>query len=394
MFQTLDTKNKCHAVYEDGVFHFDGVETKTAKTWSYHHATDKEDLQVANIWAGGRSLKECCPADVMPEYLEIEKKLQAFNMAFSAVDFNIQEWCVYDFMPLSFLIDLCEVKNKITKNVLQNYTKPKSYDHLLEVHRFLSEMNYKEILFDFDVAAQASTTKALQSKLRSLKGINKWVHYDPYGTITGRLSTKPNTFPILNLPHEFKTAVRPHNDLFVELDYNAAELRTMLALAGKEQPEEDIHEWNMKNVFSRIEDRDQAKKKAFQWLYGKTAANKTLEKVYDKEKIKADWFHYDFINTPFGRAIESDDDHAINYVIQSTTADVVYENGNKVNKLLKGRQTSLAFIIHDCIILDLSKKDLDLIDDLVHTFSNTRFGDFRTTLKAGKTLGSLKKIAL
>ena len=152
MFQTLDTKNKCHAVYEDGVFHFDGVETKTAKTWSYHHATDKEDLQVANIWAGGRSLKECCPADVMPEYLEIEKKLQAFNMAFSAVDFNIQEWCVYDFMPLSFLIDLCEVKNKITKNVLQNYTKPKSYYHLMEVHRFLSEMNYKEVLFDFDVA--------------------------------------------------------------------------------------------------------------------------------------------------------------------------------------------------------------------------------------------------
>jgi hypothetical protein len=29
MFQTLDTKNKCHAVYEDGVFHFDGVETQT-----------------------------------------------------------------------------------------------------------------------------------------------------------------------------------------------------------------------------------------------------------------------------------------------------------------------------------------------------------------------------
>ena len=394
MFQTLDTKNICHAVYEDGVFHFDGFETASTKTWSYHHATDKEDMQVASIWANGGSLKDCCPADVMPGYLEIEKKLQAFNMAFSAVDFNIEEWCIYDFMPLSFLIDLCEVKNKITENVLQNYTKPKSYDHLLGVHRLLSEMNYKDVLFDFDVAAQVSTTRALQGKLRSLRGVNKWVHYDPYGTITGRLSTKPGSFPILNLPHEFKTAVRPHNDLFVELDFNAAELRTMLALAGKEQPEEDIHAWNMKNVFSRIDNRDHAKKKAFQWLYGKTAANKTLEKVYDKEKIKLDWFHHDFVKTPYGRAIECDEDHAINYVIQSTTADVVYESSSKVAKLLEDRQTNIAFIVHDCIVLDLSKKDFDLIDDMVHSFSNTRFGNFRTSLKAGKTYGGLKEISL
>jgi hypothetical protein len=392
MFQTLDTKNQCHAVYEDGVFHFDEYKTNTNETWAFHKTTDKPEQKVAQIWANGASLKQCCPADLMEEYTKVEKKLQSFNLAFEAVDFNIEEWCVYDFMPLSFLIDLCEIKNKITTNVLNNYTKPKAYDHMVKVHRILSQMNYNEVLFDFDVAARMVNTKALQSKLRSLRGNNGWVHYDPYGTITGRLSTKPNSFPILNLPAEFKTAIRPHNDLFVELDFNAAELRTMLALAGKEQPEEDIHEWNMQNVFSRIDDRENAKKKAFQWLYGKTSANKTLEEVYDKEKIKKDWFHHDFVRTPFGRAIECDEDHAINYVIQSTTADVVYENTSKINELLENRKTYVAFIIHDCIVLDMSKKDLDLIDDLVDTFSSTRFGDFKSSIKAGKTLGNLKEI--
>lgn len=148
----------------------------------------------------------------------------------------------------------------------------------------------------------------------------------------------------------------------------------------------------MQNVFSRIDDRENAKKKAFQWLYGKTSANKTLEEVYDKEKIKKDWFHHDFVRTPFGRAIECDEDHAINYVIQSTTADVVYENTSKINELLENRKTYVAFIIHDCIVLDMSKKDLDLIDDLVDTFSSTRFGDFKSSIKAGKTLGNLKEI--
>ena len=55
-----------------------------------------------------------------------------------------------------------------------------------------------------------------------------------------------------------------------------------------------------------------------------------LEEVYDKEKIKNDWFHHDFVKTPFERAIECDEDHAINYVVQSTTADIVYENSKKI----------------------------------------------------------------
>ena len=392
MFQTLDTKNQCHAVYEDGVFHFDEYETQGDKTWAFHKTTDKEGLQIAQIWAGGSSLKDCCPADLLADYEEIEKKLKAFNLAFDAVDFNIEEWCVYDFMPLSFLIDLCEIKNKITENVLKNWTKPKSYDHMVKVHQILSQINFNEVIFDLDVAAQVSTTKALQGKLKAIYKANKWVHYDPYGTTTGRLSTKPNSFPILNIPAEFKTAIRPHNDLFVELDLNAAELRTMLALSGREQPEEDIHQWNLQNVFSRIDSREAAKKKAFHWLYSNAGGNKKLEEVYNKEKIKSDWFHHDFVKTPFGRAIKCDESHAINYVVQSTTADLVYENTSKINELLEDRKTFVAFIIHDCIVLDLSKKDLDLVDDLVDTFSLTRFGNFKSSIKAGKTLGTLKEI--
>lgn len=392
MFQTLDTKNNCHAVYENGVFHFEEYKPQGSETWAFHQAANKENLKIAQIWAGGASLKECCPADLTQDYAEIEKKLQSFNLAFNAVDFNVEEWCVYDFMPLSFLIDLCEIKNKITENVLNNWTKPKSYDHMVKVHQILSQINFNEVIFDLDVAAQVSTTKALQGKLKAIYKANKWVHYDPYGTTTGRLSTKPNSFPILNIPAEFKTAIRPHNDLFVELDLNAAELRTMLALSGREQPEEDIHQWNLQNVFSRVDSREVAKKKAFHWLYSNAGGNKKLEEVYNKEKIKSDWFHHDFVKTPFGRAIKCDESHAINYVVQSTTADLVYENTSKINELLEDRKTFVAFIVHDCIVLDLSKKDLDLVDDLVDTFSLTRFGNFKSSIKAGKTLGTLKEI--
>ena len=130
----------------------------------------------------------------------------------------------------------------------------------------------------------------------------------------------------------------------------------------------------------------------FPGAHGDRDLTRVLEEVYDKEKIKKDWFHHDFVKTPFGRAIPCDEDHAINYVVQSTTADVVYENTKKIQDLIQNHKTFVAFIIHDCIVLDMAKQDLGLIDDLVATFSKTRFGDFKSSIKAGKTLGNLKEI--
>jgi hypothetical protein len=394
LFQTLDSKNQCHAIYQDGVFHFEDLDNVqlSNETWAYHPLLRGDDINIASVYAQGATLKECCPAEFIEIYDKIEKKLQSFNLAFETVNLNIDDWCIYDFVPKSFLTDFCEIKNTITENVLLNYSKPQNYDHMLNIHRLLGEMNYNEVLFDFGVAGGLATTKALRAKLKSVREGNMWIQYDPYGTVTGRLTCKPHSFPILNLPAKFRTALQPKNDLFVEIDYNAAELRTMLALAGHEQPLEDIHMWNMKNVFTRVSKRESAKKRAFQWLYGKTSPNKTLEKIYDKTKIKEDYFHGHYVKTPFERVIECDDDHAINYVIQSTTADIVLEKAFEIQNYLNNRKTNLAFIIHDCIILDVSKKDLDIIEEVGRMFSNTRFGDFRSSIKAGKNLGEMREI--
>ena len=56
-----------------------------------------------------------------------------------------------------------------------------------------------------------------------------------------------------------KLDVHFSNDWFVEFDYNGAEIRTLLSLAGKEQPEEDIHEFHMSNIYKNITSRPKAK---------------------------------------------------------------------------------------------------------------------------------------
>ena len=84
------------------------------------------------------------------------------------------------------------------------------------------------------------------------KNLLKWmqnnshpsVNYNLFGTVTGRITTRVGSFPIMNLKTELKPIVEPKWDCYLELDFNAAEIRTLLALSGQEQPEGDIHEWH------------------------------------------------------------------------------------------------------------------------------------------------------
>ncbi|MFM7851417.1 MAG: hypothetical protein ACKO96_05720, partial [Flammeovirgaceae bacterium] len=91
--------------------------------------------------------------------------------------------------------------------------------------------------------------------------VSPYIKYDIFGTKTGRLSTIPRSFPVHQLDKEFRNVLKPTNDWFLELDFNGAELRTFLALAGKPQPKVDIHDWNVENIFNGSIDREEGKKK-------------------------------------------------------------------------------------------------------------------------------------
>jgi DNA polymerase I-like protein with 3'-5' exonuclease and polymerase domains len=220
------------------------------------------------------------------------------------------------------------------------------------------------------------------------------IAYNPYGTITGRLGVQSGSFPILNVSREARRAILPNNDCFVELDFNAAELRVLLALNGKDQPENDIHEWNAKNVFKESLDRDEIKKKTFSWLYNPKAVDKTLETCYNKERVKEKYFDGSHVNTTFGRKIEADDHHALNYIVQSTTSDLFLKQAIKIWKILKGRRSNVAFTIHDSLIMDYHLSDKELIKDLIEEFSNTELGKFKVNVSGGKNFGNMKKMDL
>ncbi len=108
------------------------------------------------------------------------------------------------------------------------------------------------------------------------------------------------------------------------LDLNAAEIRTLLALSGKEQPEGDIHEWVACEVYNNEISREESKIRVFSWLYNSSTPETELAKFFSRE-IFRDFYNFQkrVLTTPFGRRIEVEERKAQNYLLQSTTSDIV-----------------------------------------------------------------------
>ena len=110
--------------------------------------------------------------------------------------------------------------------------------------------------------------------------------------------------------------------------------------------------------------------------------------------VKSKFYQNNFINNPFGRKIECDDYHSLNYLIQSTTSDLLLRRMIEVDKLLKGRKSNVAFTIHDSLVLDFSSEDKDLLSQIIQTFSNTDLGWFKSNVSAGKDFGNMRSLNL
>ena len=288
------------------------------------------------------------------------------------------------------------MKNQISDYVIESRPKPPNYKHLFSVAKMLTEIKEQKLSIDVSSLSKKTPTPAIANLLKKVNNCSPYIVYNQFGSITGRLTTKPATFPILTLKKEYRSILRPTNDFFLELDFNGAEIRVLLGLLGLDQPQEDIHQWNIENVFDNQLDRPSAKETFFAWLYGSHSPKlakyvNRLNKNYDKETLVNDHWDGEYIRTPFARDIKSDQHHALNYLVQSTAADLALEQAVKIREFLRGRKTKISFIVHDSVVLDFCSEDRELFNELGSLMGDTRFGKFLVSANIGKNFADLKE---
>jgi hypothetical protein len=395
LFQPLDSKGKCVGYYADGELFFKEIPQNADKTWYYSSSLKDREVEYARIYCGGKSLTEVCPLELKPAWEKITKKLHAFLKSFRTAKLNLSDLCLYDLVPEFFLYEFSDTKNSITNHIFANFARPKNHNFLVNVIKMIADIKQQKLNIDLDSIRPKLVSVAGKNFIQRLQTSSPVVDYNPFGTVTGRLTTMRDTFPILTLNKEFRGCLHPNNDWFLELDYNAAEIRTLLALSGLPQPKGDIHEWNRKHVYKGEGTRDEVKKRIFAWLYNSKSEDQLSSRAYDKELVKNKYWDGQTIITEFDREIKDvDDHHALNYIIQSTTSDLVLSKALLLHERLADMESRIAFMMHDSIVIDLKNSERSVIIELLQLFGNTRFGKYKVNLSLGKNFGDMKRTNL
>ena len=401
IFQTLDDKKECVGIYCDNELYFDEVEfpSDLTATWSYAEHLRELDVEYANLYLQGQKVEDVIPEFLADDWSDVTKKLGAFQRSLLLSQVNMMDNCIYDLVPKRFLIDMCEVKNRITKHVLNKVPKPERYQFTLQVCKMLEAIAGEPLKINKKRIKSYSSNKN-SSQLQSVLEASPYIKYNQFGTITGRLTTTKGSFPILTLKKSLRDIVEPQNDCFIEMDFNGAEARVMLGLLGKPQPDYDIHQFHAKEVFSAAYGRDKLKQMFFSWLYGakaiqNTTEGKILDSFYDKEIILSEYWDGNRVRNTYKREIENvDKHHALNYIVQSTAADLTLLQALKIDHFLRINKckSRICCIIHDSIIMDFSNEDMPYLSAIKKLMKSTKFGDFKINISKGANLGNLKEI--
>jgi len=391
VFTVLDSKKECLGYYYSGEI----KEQKTQDqfiTWDYKPEFHDEAIEYVELYALGKSLAEVCPEHLKEEWEKLQARKSAFHNALIVSKVDPDNVCAYDVIPQWFLKEYSQVKCDIVEWIFHNMDKPLNYPTMLSLEKLFSEIKNNSLNIDLSVMKGELSSMVVRQNLKKLKGVNNTLDYNQFGSVTGRLTLEKGSFPILNLPKKFRKVLKPNNDFFVEFDYNAAELRTMLALMNMEQPEEDIHNWNMHHIFKGGCSREEAKKRVFAWLYNPQSKDDLLNKAYNRDEVLSKYWDGTKVTTPFGRVIEAGEHYALNYLIQSTTSDLVLEQVLKVSEFLAQDPSQIVFLIHDSFVLDIPAEARYNIPEIKNIFASNRFGKYMVGTKVGKDFGSMKEI--
>ena len=377
VLQTLDIKDNCSGIYYFGNILLNFDESKISDfefRWKHSPNVDSDDQSLTYLYvlSRGLGLRSFSPN---PEYFDdCERQISLHRKAATTAKVNLGNECLFSLIPEHRLKKFFSSRQDALESCLTRTDKEEDYEILHKAHVLTSEISARDIIF-----------KEATSRIK----------YNIFGSATGRLTTEKNSLPILNLKKEQRKYLKPQNDAFVELDLNAAEIRMLMALSGKSQPQGDIHEHLQKEIFGGWGKRSEFKERLFAWLYNPNSDDTVFDDFFSRQTFR-DFFaaEDEVLRTPFGRRLNVDERKAQNYLLQSTTSDQVIENAYNIQKMLKNKKTKIAFTLHDSIVLDMSQEDAIMLREIKDKFEQTRWGPFVSTCKIGTNFGELKEIKI
>ena len=155
IFQTLDDKTECVGIYADSnlVFDMEEFPSNLSKTWKYSSYLRDLDVEYISLYLEGKSISETIPEYLKDDWEDVSKKINAFKRSLSISQVNTFENCFFDLVPNRFLVEFCEVKNKITQHIANNVSKPDRYEFYKHVCMMLEDLSHHKVTIDRQIVS-------------------------------------------------------------------------------------------------------------------------------------------------------------------------------------------------------------------------------------------------
>ena len=173
IFQTLDEKKECFGIYANGVIEYERIPKHLTATWSYAPYLDDMDIRYASLYAGDCSIANVVPERFLPEWERVSKKINAFRKSLNTAKVNLNDNCLYELVPERYIVELCEIKNKVTKYVIENYDRPPNYNFLVDLSKVINDLSFQKLNFDFTELRQNAVDYKGRQWYKKLKKTSK-----------------------------------------------------------------------------------------------------------------------------------------------------------------------------------------------------------------------------
>ena len=277
-------------------------------------------------------------------------------------------------IPLAKLFEKCERNYRSLEESIEQYksiTEDVSwpfYNSLSTAVFYLSEHNGVKVIYDqfLDKFTPANPRFSIQDNIA-------YTSYNLYNP-TSRPTNAFNSVNFAAIPKkpEYRKAILPKNDVFVEFDFDGYHVRLIGEQVGYEFTPESVHTQLGRMYFDKEElteeEYKQSKQNTFQMMYGGIPDKYRHIEFFDRvaSYIRETWntFTVDGVvrapisNKPFYSNLKDMNPQKLfNYIIQSLETSRNILILKEVLGYLRDKKTSVALYTYDAILFDFAKED-------------------------------------
>lgn len=281
-------------------------------------------------------------------------------------------------VPITKLYEKCEENYKHLECILQ-YAIPNGFDFYNKTATsvfFMIERTGLRIIYEpfLELFKPSNVSYSIQDN----------IVYTSYNlnNITSRPTNAFNSVNFAAIPKapEFRKAIIPQNDYFVEFDFDGYHLRLLCEQIGYELTEESAHIQLARLYFGKDditeEEYTKAKQTNFHAIYGKIPPEYAFLEVFDKiqKYITGLWKQFTeegYVEDPIsGKRFTKDlpemhPQKLMNYMMQSLETSRNILILKDVLRYLNGKKSKIALYTYDAIVFDFDKSDgKDTLEDL------------------------------